>query len=157
MRKLLASKAWQRNKFHLSALMMLVPLPFLPGYFSAKPIFAPPEIHRAVSVGPFPITLVTFDQAPHRGPAGDLVKDYSIRLQPADLDRVRGVFLRVGKPRNLRAAGALGFGNPYEREAEVAMPANPTGTEELWLTVEDWTGTVHQTSLPLAEVLGGKR
>lgn len=157
MRKVLASKRWQRNKFHLSALMMLVPLPFLPGYFSEKPIFAPPEIHRTVTAGPFPVTLVTFDQAPHRGQKGDRVKDYSIRLQPADVDRVRGVFLRVGKPRSLRTAGALGFGNPYEREAEVSVPDEPTGTEELWLTVEDWNGTVHQASLPLAEVLGGKR
>ncbi|CAO3426313.1 hypothetical protein [Azospirillum doebereinerae] len=157
MHKLLASKAWQRGKFHLSALMMLVPLPFLPGYFSEKPIFAPPEIHRSVTVGSFPITLATLDQAPHRGPAGDRVKEYSIRFQPADIDRVRGVFLRVGKPRSLRAAGALAFGNPYEREADVSVPDAPTGREELWLTVEDWNGTVHQASVPLAEVLGGKR
>lgn len=149
-------RLWQRGKFHLSALMMLVPLPFLPNYLAPKPIFAPPEIRRDIGVGPFAVTLVTYDQAPHRGPTGEPMKQYTIRLQPGDVDRVRGVFLRVGKPRSLRTAGALGFGNPYERKAEVTVPAEPTGTEELWLTVEDWNGRAHQASVPLADILGGK-
>lgn len=157
MRKFSMPKSWHRGKFHLSALMMLVPLPFLPNYFSPKPIFAPPEIRRDVSAGPFPITLVTYDESPHRAGNGEWMKEYHVHLRPADIDKVRGVFLRVGKPRNLRAAGALGFGNPYEREAEVAVPAEPAGTEELWVTVEDWSGRIHQTSTPLAGFLGGKR
>ncbi|ALG73507.1 hypothetical protein VY88_21945 [Azospirillum thiophilum] len=149
-------RLWQRGKFHLSALMLLVPLPFLPNYFSPKPIFAPPEIRRDLTAGAFPLRLVTYDEAPHWGGNGERMKEYRIHLRPADIDRVRGVFLRVGKPRNLRAAGALGFGNPYEREAEVAVPAEPAGTEELWVTVEDWNGQVHQASTPLAGFLGGK-
>lgn len=136
---------------------MLVPLPFLPNYFSPKPIFAPPEIRRDVSAGPFQITLVTYDEPPDRAGNGEWMKEYHIHLRPADIDRVRGVFLRVGKPRNLRVAGALGSGNPYEREAEVSVPADPAGTEELWVTVEDWNGRIHQTSTPLAGLLGGKR
>ena len=80
-----------------------------------------------------------------------------VHLRTADIDRVRGVFLRVGKPRSLRTAGALAFGNPYEREADVTVPDELAGREGLWVTVEDWSGGVHQASLPLSEILGGKR
>ncbi|CAO3383149.1 hypothetical protein [Azospirillum argentinense] len=148
---------WRRGKFHLSALVMLVPLPFLPDYFSPKPIFVPPEIRQDVAVGPFPVTLATYDEAPARMPTGERMKEYRIHIRPADIDRVRGVFLRVGKPRSLRTAGALAFGNPYEREADVTVPDELAGREELWVTVEDWSGGVHQASLPLSEIFGGKR
>lgn len=148
---------WQRNKFHLSGLMLLVPLPFLPSHFTEKPVFAPAEIHRTLTAGPYVVGLVTVDQAPHRGPTGERLKDYSLRIRAGDVDGIRGAFLRVGKPRNLRTAGALAFGNPYERRVEVTVPEDLTGTEALWLSVERWDGTIHQASVPLAEILGGRR
>jgi|AGTN01.2.fsa_nt_gi hypothetical protein len=148
---------WQRGKFHLSALVMLVPLPFLPRYLAEKPPPVAPEIHRQVAVGPFALGLVTLDRPPYRGSAGERMKDYDVRFQPGDMESIRGVFLRVGKPRNLRTAGALAGGGVYRQHAHVMLPDQLSGSEDLWLTVEKWDGTVHQASVPLADVLGGKK
>jgi len=148
---------WQRSKFHLSALMMLVPLPFLPGYFADKPVPSVPEIHREVAAGPFTLGLVTEDHPPERGIWGERVKEYTVMLRPGDRDVIRGVFLRVGKPRNLRTLGALAEGGAYHQDADVLLPDKLSGSEEMWLTVETWDGTLHQATIPLNEILGGPR
>ena len=148
---------WRRKKFHLSALVMLVPLPFLPEHLTDKPSPWVSEIHRQVAVGPFSLKLSTLDKAPYRGSAGERMKDYNIALQPGDMEVIRGVFLRVGKPRSLRTAGALAEGGAYNQHAHVMLPEQLAGSEDLWLTVEKWDGTVHQASVPLSEVLGGRK
>lgn len=144
---------WQRYKFHLSGLMMLVPLPFLPEYLTDKPIFEPAEIHRPVKAGPYEMVLVSHDEPPHLEPTGEMSMEFHLQIAGTDIDSIRATFLRVDKPRNLRVAGALGFGNPYERGFEVLMPPQLSGQEELWLSVESWDGTVHQTSLPLSDMM----
>lgn len=148
---------WQRGKFHVSALVMLVPVPFLPDYLAEKPQPRVPEIHRQVTAGPFALGLSTEDRPPYRGSAGERMKDYDVSFRPGDMDVIRGVFLRVGKPRNLRTAGALAGSGPYRQHAHVMVPDPLTGAEELWVTVETWGGQVHQASVPLSEVLGGRK
>lgn len=148
---------WRRKKFHLSALVMLVPLPFLPDYLAEKPQPRVPEIHRQVAAGPFTLGLSTQDRPSYRGSAGERMKDYTIALQPGDMEVIRGVFLRVGKPRSLRTAGALAEGGAYKQQAHVMLPDQLAGSEDLWLTVEKWDGTVHQATVPLSEVLGGRK
>ncbi|MEN0106654.1 MAG: thiamine pyrophosphate-binding protein, partial [Pseudomonas sp.] len=51
----------------------------------------------------------------------------------------------------LRTAGALLSGSPYRLMAEVVVPADTTPASELWLTVEGWDGSVHQTAIPLSQ------
>lgn len=148
---------WRRGRFHLSALIMLVPLPFLPDYLAEKPPPRVPEIHRRVVVGPFSLEMSTQDRPPYRGSAGERMKDYDIVLQPGDMEVIRGVFLRVGKPRSLRTAGALAEGGAYKQHAHVMLPDPLAGSEDLWLTVEKWDGTVHQAAIPLSEVLGERK
>lgn len=148
---------WQRGKFHLSALVMLVPLPFLPDYLAENPPPRVPEIHRQVVAGPFALGLSTEDRPPYRGSAGERMKDYSVALRPGDMEVIRGIFLRVGKPRSLRTAGALADGGTYKQHAHVMLPDELAGAEELWVTVEKWDGQVHQASIPLSEILGGRK
>ncbi|CCG41339.1 hypothetical protein [Magnetospirillum molischianum] len=146
---------WLRGKFHLSALVILVPLPFLPAYFADKPLPHVAEIHRQVVAGPFSLGLVTEDQPPDRGAWGERIKEYTVTFRPGDMDTIRGVFLRVGKPRSLRTLGALAEGGAYEQHADVMLPDELSGSEDLWLTVETWNGTLHQAVVPLREILGG--
>lgn len=148
--------SWPRWKFHLSALVVLVPLYGLPVYLAEKPPPHGPEIERVVTAGPFALTLITHDAPPERGVGGRMLKEYEIHLPPGAMDRIRGVFLRVGQPRGLRVAGALAEGDAYEQEVHVILPPRLTGDEALWLTVEEWNGTVHQASVPLADILGGR-
>lgn len=146
---------WQRGKFHLSALVVLVPLPFLPGYFADQPEPSVPELHRQVVAGPFRLELVTEDQPPERGIWGERVKEYAVTFRSGDIDMIRGVFVRVGKPRTVRTLGALAEGGAYRQYADLILPDKLSGSEEIWLTVETWDGTLHQATVPLREILGG--
>lgn len=149
-------RLWHRGKFHLSALVLLVPLPFVPGQFGGNTVFDPPEIERTLTAGPYTVRVVTGDRGPHQEPTGDRMKDYAVHVTAGDADTIRAIFLRVGKPRSIRTLGALAEGNPYEREAEVVIPPTLSGAEELWLTVESWDGRLHQAALPLDQLLGGR-
>lgn len=146
---------WHRGKFYLSALMLIAPLSVVQNYFATSEMVAPsarslPE--RAV--GPWRATLAeAIPGPPYRGPAGERMKDFAVSFRPEDAAGIRGAFLRVGKPRNLRTAGALAHGSPYRAHAHVPMPENLTGGEELWLTVEGWDGQTHQVVWPLADVM----
>lgn len=145
-----------RNKFHLSALILLVPLYFLPEALSGEAPRLVADLHHPLTIGPYDLTLVTADERPYRGSGGETVKDYQVHLRPGAMDSIRGIFLRVGKPRSLRAAGALAEGSPYRQFAHVLLPDTLTGDEELWLTIERWDGSIVQGAVPLAAVLGGK-
>lgn len=149
-------RLWHRGKFHLSALVLLVPLPFIPAQFGGTTVFDPPEIERTVTAGPYTVRLVTSVHGPHREPTGEMMKDYAVHVESVGLGTIRGVFLRVGKPRSVRTLGALAEGNPYELGAEVTIPPTLSGDEELWLTVESWDGGLHQAALPLDQLLGGR-
>lgn len=149
-------RLWHRGKFHLSALVLLVPLPFIPAQFGGATVFDPPEIERTVTAGPYTVRLVTSTAAPHREPTGDVMKEYTVRVESGGIGTIRGVFLRVGKPRSVRTLGALAEGNPYAWEAEVTIPPALSGDEDLWLTVESWDGALHQAAVPLAPLLGGR-
>jgi hypothetical protein len=68
---------------------------------------------------------------------------------PACVDQVKAAYLRVGKPRNIRTAGALFSGTPYRQTAEMRIPDRTTADDVLWLTLEGWDGALHQATIPI--------
>jgi hypothetical protein len=146
---------WQRWRFHLSALMLIVPIAFAPAFFHEDALFdgknglGEREIGE-VAVGPWSVRLAEFklNEPDAEGRAG-YAKEFALALCPACVDQVKAAYLRVGKPRNIRTAGALFSGTPYRQTAEIRIPQRTTADDELWLTLEGWDGTLHQATIPI--------
>ena len=65
--------------------------------------------------------------------------------------QVKAAYLRIGKPRSLRAAGVIFFGTPYRMGATLPIPERTKADAELWITLEGWDGSMHQASIPLSQ------
>ncbi len=147
---------WLRWRFHLNVLLVLVPLAFMPRYFADVALFRGTSglgerEFGEFQVGPWSLRLAELhDAAPHNeGPAGYL-KEFNAALCAACIPQVRAAYLRVGKPRSLRTAGAIFFGSPYRMGASLPIPPRTGSDAELWITLEGWDGSVHQAAVPLS-------
>ncbi len=147
--------AWNRWKFHLSGLVLLASVWYGPGYVSGAHWANMGErVLEPRPVGPYTVTLGEVRAIPPRlDPYGRWIKDYNLILSPAAAKATKAAYLKVGKPRNLKAAGAILHGNPYRLHAHVPFPATFGPEDQLWLTIETWTGEVHQVSWSLGEAL----
>ena len=150
-------RGWLRWRFHLNILLLLVPLGFMPKYFADASLFRGDSglgEHDigTVEVGPWSLQLAELrDEAPRSdGPAG-YMKSFNAALCEACAQPVKAAYLRIGKPRSLRAAGVIFFGTPYRLGAEVPIPERTPENAELWITLEGWDGSVHQASIPLSQ------
>ncbi len=143
--------------FRLSLVLVLLPLFYLPGYFDSI------EMNRGAKglgervvgeyvVGPWSVRLAEWNLLPPMldGDAGHM-KTFSLALCAECTAQVKAVYIRVGKPRSLRAAGAIFFGSPYRQLANLHVPDRTTPDAEVWITLEGWDGSMYQVALPLAE------
>lgn len=151
------SRLWQRWRFHLNILLVLIPLAFMPRYFQEAALFrgdsglGQREIGE-VQVGPWSLRLAElFDEAPRLEGSAGYMKYFNAALCAACIDQVKATYLRIGKPRSLRAAGAIFFGSPYRMGANVPIPVRTRAAAELWITMEGWDGSMHQASIPLTQ------
>ncbi len=147
---------WKRWRFHLSALMLILPIAFMPRYFQDQALFRGSlglgqRVIGEQKVGPWTLRLAELRVEPPEldGGAG-YMKAFTLALCDHCIDEVRAVYLRVGKPRSLRTAGSVFFGSPHRQMTEVRIPDSTTSDSLLWLTAEGWDGTVHHATLPLA-------
>jgi hypothetical protein len=146
---------WQRWRFHLSVLLLIVPIIAAPAYlhersfFSGKKGLGQRDIGE-MAVGPWSVRMAEFrvTEPDEEGRAG-YTKTFALALCPACVDGVKAAYLRVGKPRNIRTAGALFSGTPYRQTAEIRIPEKATADDLLWLTLEGWDGTLHQATIPI--------
>ena len=107
---------WLKWRFHINILLLLVPLAFMPKYFADASLFrgdsglGEREI-GTVQVGPWSLQLAELrNEAPRPdGPAG-YMKSFNAALCKTCIDEVKATYLRIGKPRSLRAAGVIFFG-----------------------------------------------
>lgn len=153
-----ARRWWLRWRFHLSALLILIPAAITPFYFrqlamdSGTSGLGMREIGER-TVGPWTVRLAEFDLLPPQvqGAAGP-VKPFTLALTGEAVSAVRAAYLKIGKPRSLRAAGSIFFGSPYRQFAGLPVPERTSPDAEIWLTLEGWDGSVHQTPLKLDEM-----
>ena len=148
---------WRKWRFHLNILLLLIPLGFMPRYFADAALFrgdsglGERELGE-IQVGPWSLRLAELrDEAPQlSGPAG-YMKGFNAALCEACVNQVKATYLRIGKPRSLRAAGAIFFGTPWRMGTVVPIPKRAPADDALWITMEGWDGSMHQASIPLSK------
>ena len=151
-----AQRLWHRYRFHLNIALLAIPLGFMPAYFENAAMFrgtlglGEREMGE-FAVGPWTARIAEWHvgDPEAEGKAGTM-KAFAVALCEACLPKVKAAYLRIGKPRSLRTAGALLSGSPYRLMAEVVVPPGTTAASDLWLTVEGWDGSVHHAAIPLA-------
>ncbi|WP_225790338.1 thiamine pyrophosphate-binding protein [Pseudomonas sp. Marseille-P8916] len=148
---------WLKWRFHLNILLILIPLGFMPKYFADAKLFrgeAGLGVNQVsgIQVGPYSLDLAELrDQPPQpNGPAG-YFKSFNAALCKTCIDGAKAVYLRIGKPRSLRAAGTLFFGAPYRMGTSLPVPPRTRPDADIWITIEGWDGSMHQASVPLAK------
>lgn len=147
---------WLKWRFHINILLLLIPLGFMPQYFYEASLFRGDtgigeRIAGEVQVGPWSLKLAEFrEEGPRPDPAGPM-KVFNAALCDSCRDQVKATYLRIGKPRSLRAAGVLFFGSPYRMSAILPVPENTPADADVWVTMEGWDGTMHQGSMPLSQ------
>ncbi|MEB0047198.1 MULTISPECIES: thiamine pyrophosphate-binding protein [unclassified Pseudomonas] len=150
-------RLWRKWRLHLNILLLLIPLGFMPKYFADASLFrgdnglGEREIGN-IPVGPWSLRLAELhNEGPLlTGPAG-YMKAFNAALCERCRDQVKATYLRIGKPRSLRAAGVIFFGTPYRMGASLPVPAKTKTDAELWITLEGWDGSLHQASIPLSQ------
>ena len=151
-------RLWLTWRFHLSALLVLIPLGFMPAYFHDVSLDRGLQglgerVIGQYPVGPWTARIAEWElHDPQRDGKAGYMKETTLAFCAECIGQVKAAYLRIGKPRSLRAAGSLLSGSPYRLFAEVRIPPGTTADDALWLTVEGWDGSVHQASIPLKEV-----
>ncbi|TDF82588.1 thiamine pyrophosphate-binding protein [Pseudomonas sp. H9] len=149
-------RLWLKWRFHLNILLLLIPLGLMPKYLHEASMnrgeigLGERELGE-LKAGKWSVQIAErFDEAPRSdGPAG-YFKQFKIALCSTCTD-IKAVYLRVGKPRSLRAAGALFSGTPYRMTGVVNIPVKTSPDADLWLTFEGWDGSMQQVSIPLSK------
>ncbi|MFB4394929.1 MULTISPECIES: thiamine pyrophosphate-binding protein [unclassified Pseudomonas] len=148
---------WRKWRFHLNILLILIPLAFMPKYFADARLFRGESGLGATVVSGIQVDRWTLDLAEFRaeapladGPAGHF--KFLTAACSNCTDTAKAIYLRIGKPRSLRAAGSLLFGAPYRMGTSLPIPANTRPDADIWITIEGWDGSMHQASVPLAKV-----
>ncbi|THF63386.1 PepSY-associated TM helix domain-containing protein [Pseudothauera rhizosphaerae] len=150
------ARQWKRWRFHLSAVLLALPLVYLPQYLEdRKParLFGLGE--REVGqfmVGTWPVKLGEWRTEAPKLHDGEYEKSFTLALCQDCIAQVKAAYLRIGKPRgDVRTSGVLFSGSPYRMSADLRVPENLQPEVELWLTLEGWDGTVHRQAIPLAD------
>lgn len=151
------SRLWYKWRFHINILLVLIPLAFMPKYFADVALFRGTSglgerMIGEVAVGPWSITLAEFRNEPPRldGPAG-YMKSFNAALCAECASQVKATYLRIGKPRSLRAAGGIFFGSAHRMGTTIPLPTRTKLDAELWITMEGWDGSMHQAAIPLEQ------
>ncbi|ENO90445.1 DUF3325 domain-containing protein [Thauera linaloolentis] len=105
------------------------------------------------TLGPWSFTLAEADRnAPEVVDMDVPIKAFRLRFCEACDADIRHAYLKVNKPRSMRAAGMAFEGARWEREVEIQLPANLQADSELWLTVVGKDGSVHQAAWSMERV-----
>jgi len=144
---------WRRWRFHLSALMVLVPLGYLKSYIDLQDMLlrARDEHMRSVemTVGPWRLDVQEFEaEEPYWHPKDGLVKAFRIAPCPECARQIRAIFVSLKRPGSTEY-GAEAEGNRYRSFVEMRIGRNPAPEDLVWITAEGWDGSFHQAKLAL--------
>lgn len=141
-------QAWlQRQLLRLSVVLLIAPVWFL--YQSMNPVF--PVAWLEQSIGPFTATPTPADNNSPYYYDGEYYKDFSVRLCEGCAAKVRRAFLSIGTKAAIPDDESVGVlhGGRFILHAHAPSPAQTSGSDRLWLIIEDWHGEQYQQSWPI--------
>lgn len=146
---------WQRHKYKLNGLVLVLPFWFL--YQSLTPVF--PPAWPVQQVGEFEIAPMPLNLEPPYAHHDEYVKDFMLMFNTGDISNVRQGYLNIG-PAPLPLArlqqGEEGIlhGSRHGQHVHAIAPAQLSSVDKVWLTLQTWQGDTLITSWQLpAELL----
>ncbi|GAA0373854.1 hypothetical protein GCM10009092_42560 [Bowmanella denitrificans] len=145
---------WQRNKYKLSGLILVLPFWFL--YQSLNPEFPPALESR--QAGPFLVTPMPFDHKPPYQHHDEFVKDFLLTFNQGDIADIRQAYLNIGPsplPLATLQQGESGILHGSRHGQHVHAIAKPklAAEDRIWLVIEDWQGNQYQAQWPVPTAL----
>ncbi|MBN7819267.1 hypothetical protein [Bowmanella yangjiangensis] len=145
---------WQRNKFKLSGLILILPFWYL--YQGMYPVF-PPALETQ-QLGPFVVTPMPFDHNPAYAHHDEYVKDFLLTFEQGNVAQVRQAYLNIGpQPLALdslqQGESGILHGSRHGQHVHGIAKASFDNNDRIWLTIEDWQGQRYQAVWPLPSEL----
>ncbi|MCB5190922.1 DUF3325 domain-containing protein [Methylobacillus arboreus] len=101
-------------------------------------------------IGPWKFVIVEEDQGPPEFVAGGTpIKEFHLRFCEECDREIRAAYLKIRKPRSLRAAGLAFSGTRWTREVAIYIPPAATLEDQIWLTVESKAGEVYHQAFDI--------
>lgn len=132
---------WQRNKFKINTLVLILPIYFL--YQSLNPTF--PDALQVKKIGSFEVSPMPYNLDPPYSHDGHFTKDFFITFHQGKVADIRQAYLNIGvKPLSLAKleVGDEGIlhGSQHGQEVHAISPEVLKTQDKIWLTIEDWQG-----------------
>ncbi len=147
--------ARHRWRFHLSALLLFIPVASGSTFFHEEALFfgyagLGEGKPAKMAIGPWQVEIAEY-RVDVPATAGSS-KTFAIRWDPGIADRIKASYLKIAQPHTPRTAGALLSGGHFRQTADVLIPDEIKPEDLLWMTVEAWDGSVHHANIPIYEV-----
>lgn len=132
---------WQRNKYKLNGLVLLLPFWFL--YQSLTPQF--PPSWPAQQIGEFEIAPMPLNLKPPYAHHDKYVKDFYLTFSQGDISSIRQAYINIG-PAALPLAqlqqGDEGIlhGSRHGQHVHAIAQKTLSASDKVWLTLQTWQG-----------------
>ena len=139
---------WQKSRYWLNALLIAAPVYFL--VTSLIPAVKP-EPWKEQAIGPFSAVPTPADNEPPYQHDGEWVKDFNVKFCDGCVAKIRFAYMSVGTqpaPIPIDGEGLL-HGNNQVQQAHTPYPLQLTDQDKLWISVQEWDGTLHHASWAL--------
>ena len=145
---------WQRHKYKLNGLLLVLPFWFL--YQSLTPQF--PQAWPAQQVGSFEVAPMPLNLEPPYAHHDQYVKDFMLMFNKGDIRAIRQGYLNIGPvalPLAQLQQGEAGIlhGSRHSQHVHAIAPKSLTDSDKVWLTLQTWQGELLTTSWSLAPQL----
>ncbi|RUO26523.1 hypothetical protein CWE09_07395 [Aliidiomarina minuta] len=143
---------WNRNKFKLNGLLLILPFYFL--YQALQPSPSP-DVWDDRQVGPFKVALQPLNHDVPYSHHDDWVKDFSVHLREGEVADIRQGYVNIGEtamPLHELEQDDEGIlhGTDVLQHVHAIAPQFFEVQHQVWLTIQTWDGDIHQAywSLP---------
>ena len=152
----LQATLWNKYKFLLSGLVLILPIVFL--YQSLNPVF--PDALPEATVGEYTIVPMPYDLGPAYQHDGVYVKDFLLTFTAGDINNIRQAYLNIGSEAATildiqKSTGEEGFLHGSKHGQHVHGIAKPklTAKDSIWLTIQNWNGEILTTRWEIPQVM----
>ena len=132
---------WQRHKYKLNALVLLLPFWFL--YQSLTPEF--PPAWPVQQLGDFEVSPMPLNLKPPYAHHDAFVKDFMLTFNLGDIRNIRQGYVNIGPqalPLSQLQQGEEGIlhGSRHSQHVHAIAPKTLTVSDKVWLTIQTWQG-----------------